>query len=96
MTTKATAEQVAAKLDDDGSKFWTGERSGEGAFLDEIAAEAGGRREQHEGRSSDEYRFVFPDGSVITVCGAGWDLGFTDCWCWDSTGHDEDCTAEAE
>jgi hypothetical protein len=88
-----TAETVAAKLDDDGSRFWTGSRAGDGAHLDELAKNRAGRREQREERSSDEYRWIFPDGSVVTVCGAAWDLGYADCWCWDGSGHDEGCEA---
>jgi hypothetical protein len=39
----------------------------------------------------DSYRFVFDDGSVITMHGGAWDLGYRQCWCWEGAGHGDDC-----
>jgi hypothetical protein len=43
-------------------------------------------------RPSDEWRAIFPDGSVITASGGAWDIGYPECWCWQGNGH-ESCTA---
>ncbi|MFN7132393.1 MAG: hypothetical protein ACK4N5_09930 [Myxococcales bacterium] len=84
MTTTATdttaAQQVAARLGDDGMSF----RTADGQSLRELA-DAHGARVQHGTDSSE--RYVFPDGSVITAVGGGWDFGFSDCWCWQGAGH---------
>jgi hypothetical protein len=36
---------------------------------------------------ADMTKYVFEDGSVITVASSGWDIGFLDCWCWQGEGH---------
>lgn len=36
-------------------------------------------------------RYVFHDGSVITVTGSFWDLGYDGCWCWQGLGHEVGC-----
>ena len=77
------AEAISALLHDDG-QCW---ESDDGRGLDELCSEHT-RRDVH-GR--DTYRYVFSDGSVITVAGDGWDLGYAGCYCWHGAGHHEDC-----
>lgn len=40
-------------------------------------------------------RYQFRDGSVVTVAGDAWDIGYPDCSCWQGVGHDERCEARA-
>ena len=44
-----------------------------------------------ERRDESTYKMVFADDTVITVISGVWDHGYRDCWCWESTGHLEDC-----
>lgn len=46
-------------------------------------------------------RYAFPDGSAIVVRhdpeamhGQCWDIGWADCWCWDTEGHVDGCPEE--
>ena len=88
-TSKTIADQISALLHDDGQR-WT---SDSGETLAELCAKRGPR---HITRADDE-RWVFEDGSVITACGGGWDLGYADCWCWQGAGHSDECSdGEAE
>lgn len=83
------AEQVAERFHNDGSRFIVA-----GLRLHDVATgNFGAKVERTETREST--RYTFPDGSVITVHPGGWDLGFPGCWCWQSTGHLDDCTARS-
>jgi len=82
------AEAIARQLDDDGTRW----RTEDGYTIDDLVRAFGGTVQHRSGRSSDEWRAIFPDGSVITASGGAWDLGFPECWCWQGNGH-ENCTA---
>lgn len=69
-----TAQQIAAQLGDDGTHFETSD----GRRLESLAEAAGGVRETCGAMT----RWAFPDESALTVSGAGWDIGFPNCWCW--------------
>ncbi len=84
------AEQLAERLHDAPSTTVPPWRTAEGQHLDDAARDAGARQENSEERS-DTYRWVFPDGSVLTVAGGGWDLGFPGCFCWRGAGHPDGC-----
>lgn len=88
MTGKAWthAHQIGARLHNDGQVF----ADNDGYTLDDMAGDLGGRKEQHP-RKPDVYRWVFGDGSVITVAGDAWDDGYSDCWCWAGVGHSDEC-----
>ncbi len=75
------AKQISKELDNDGQKFETDD----GRTLDYLCWM------QHTrcyGQGIDVYRYVFPDGSVITVCGDAWDFGYAGCFCFQSVGHE--------
>lgn len=89
------AQQISARLDDDGQKFVT--KDGTSIYeLCELAAEHRCCREEREGNT----RWVFKDGSAIVYNNMAWDFGFQDCWCMESDtrdGHYPDkCTALIE
>ncbi len=80
-----TAQKIADQFYNDGER-WT---DAEDNDLDDVC---------DENCSSPDYghlrtRWIFADGSAITSAGNGWDLGYSDCWCWQSVGHNEDCMA---
>ena len=76
-STPTIAETIAAALGDNGMTW----RTADGATLDQLAEQAGGELDRHP-RRPDVCRWIFPDGSVITAAGDGWDFGFATCWCW--------------
>jgi len=85
MTT--TAQEITARLHDDGSRLATDD----GRHIEDMLADAGADRETSPAEY-DLIRYTLPDGSVLTVrAGAGWDLGYAGCWCWQGAGHDEEC-----
>jgi hypothetical protein len=85
---RTIAEAIANEFVD-GTR-WTCAR---GTTMDEYIALHDARVEHRPGRaSSDEWRAVFADGSVITACGGAWDVGHPECWCWQGNGH-EHCSA---
>lgn len=71
------AETIAASLGDNGT-IW---RTDDGVSLDQLAEAADAEVDRHP-RKPDVCRWTFPDGSVITAAGEGWDFGFATCWCW--------------
>lgn len=83
-----TAEQISALLRDDG-QVW---EAADGRSFDELIAEHGGTSAWRDGfQTGDVVRHTFPDGSVITVAGDGWDFGYPECFCWQGAGHTEEC-----
>ena len=84
------AQQIAAKLRNDGQCFATAD----GVSLAELANETCGQEESATIRQSHLTRWVFPDESVILICERHWDFGFADCWCSESDGphHPQHCT----
>jgi hypothetical protein len=89
-TLGTSAEDIARLLDNDGTR-WTCDMG----TLDDLVRTFGGIVQHRSGRSSDEWRAVFPDGSVITASGGAWDIGYAECWCWQGNGH-EHCSAAGE
>jgi len=83
------AAQISHLFDDDGQHF----TADNGIELSKICADFAGVQGTTRDSEHGE-RYVFPDDSVITIAGAGWDLGYPDCWCWQGTGHIE-CGAAA-
>jgi len=81
--TKTEAERISDMFDD-GQSFETPD----GEDLTAICGKAA-LTSTIEGH--DRQRFVFSDGSAITVAGNAWDLGYGDCWCWQGIGHDGNC-----
>ena len=84
-----TAHEVGARYGDDGQRW----EDADGVLLGDACLEAGAQPRVNEANSS-LIRFTFSDGSALTIAGGGWDYGYADCWCWDGTGHDEDCAEE--
>jgi hypothetical protein len=83
-TTAETAAQISAILGDDG-QCW---RAPDGeTTLDTLCRDRGARVD----RDGDRTRYTFEDRSVILDDGGGWDLGYTDCYCWQGAGHSDDC-----
>lgn len=79
------AQQLADLLGNDGLRF----RADDGRDFDEIVAALGGSTvEWRDGYwAGHVFRHVLRDGSVITVAGDAWDLGFAECYCWQGEGH---------
>ena len=85
-----TAEQIAKRFGDNGLSF----TDSSGVTLDDACHEIACRVRHPVDHGTR--RYLFSDGSAITIAhDAAWDLGYTDCWCWQGQGHDEDCTAES-
>ena len=83
-TALTVADLVADLLDNDGQKF----ESQAGNSLQDMCEVLGGFMES---RGADR-KFSFPDGSCITISeGTAWDVGYEDCWCWQSIGHSDNC-----
>jgi len=90
-TTKTTAEQVAEIFHNDGMT-WTVEINGEDLDLVDAMRQYGG--ELDEIGPDREERWLFADGSVITLAEEAWDLGYTGCFCWSGIGHNAGCNSE--
>jgi len=88
--TKTTAERISRRFKDDGLRF----RDPDGAQLEDVCREAGGRRDRED--ESDSTRYTFADGSVLTLTGEVWDLGFPGCFCWQGGGHTDECAGECD
>ena len=82
--TKTTAEKISEKFSNDGQCF----TNAAGEELDDVC-EAHTRPDYRDGYGTDTYRYTFDDGSVITIAGDGWDLGYPGCYCWQGVGHDD-------
>jgi hypothetical protein len=75
-----TAQTISTILGNDGQRWTTLPPSGR--TFDTLVEDAHARIEQDSGPLPYRTRYSFPDGSVLTVAGAAWDLGFPECWCW--------------
>lgn len=84
--TKTIAERISRRFDD--GQRW---RDANGTSLEDACTEANGRLDRSD--EDDKDRYTFPDGSVLTLCDGGWDLGYPDCFCWQGGGHGDDCPA---
>ena len=84
-----TAHEVGARYGDDGQRF----EDADGVWISDACETSGVQVDQNWGREMT--RYTFDDGSVITVAGGGWDYGYADCWCWDGTGHSDECSEVA-
>jgi hypothetical protein len=82
-----TAQQIAEQFGNDGQK-WADER---GNGLEVVCADHGATAEWQHGDLCGSVRYTFPDGSIITVAGDGWDLGYAGCFCWQGAGHQDSC-----
>lgn len=81
----STARRISELLDNDGQCWETTD----GRSLDALCREERVTVAYRGGDpGSDTYRYDFADGSVITVAGGGWDLGYPDCYCWQGAGVD--------
>jgi hypothetical protein len=88
-TLGTSAEDIARQMGHDGTRW----RTDDGRTLDGLVQTFGGTVQHRPGRSSDEWRAIFPDGSAITASGGAWDIGYPECWCWQGNGH-ESCSAD--
>ena len=88
---KSSAEKISEIMGNDGQTWETPD----GLTLVEVIESRGGRRDYTNRRrrhsTDDTTCYDLPDGSVITVAGGGWDLGYPECTCWRGTGHADDC-----
>ena len=79
------AQQIAAALDNDGQQWRTRPTDyTEPVTFNELIERLGGASVSwRDGwQTGDVYSYEFSDGSVITVAGDAWDIGFSDCYCW--------------
>jgi hypothetical protein len=79
------AQQIALALDNDGQQWRTRPTDdSEPQTFNELVEQHGGASvDWRDGfRTGDVHRLTFDDGSIITVAGGAWDLGFADCYCW--------------
>jgi len=105
-TTTTTAQQIAARYAD-GMRWWRTVSDTDSAALHEVAASRGGldvnlsdecreaaiREDWRDGpRTGTVLRYTFADGSVITCAGDAWDFGYSECYCWQDSGHADVCT----
>ena len=79
---KSSAQQISDRYKNDGQCFI----DTDGGEIEDACASSG-QTEKNDAWT----RFTFPDGSVITVAGDGWDLGFECCHGWQGAGHSSDC-----
>ena len=82
----STAERISEMFADDG-QVW---KTADGRILEIVCGDELGVVVDFgpHGAVSDIERFIFEDGSVITIAGDGWDFGYRDCFCWTGAGHD--------
>jgi len=79
MTNNSVAQQIAQALDNDGQQWRTRPTDdSEPRTFDDLIEQHGAYIQPWR----DKCRFTFDDGSIITVAGDAWDLGFADCYCW--------------
>jgi hypothetical protein len=79
------AQQIAAALDNDGQQWRTRPTDyTEPVTFNELIERLGGASVSwRDGWQTGDVRsYEFSDGSVITVAGEAWDIGFPDCFCW--------------
>ena len=82
------AERFADLFGYDG-QIWTTKDGN--AFMD-LLEEFNAKAEWRDGfRVGEVIRHTFADGSVILETGGGWDLGYSDCFCMNGAGHNDDC-----
>jgi hypothetical protein len=79
------AKRLSARFRDDGQRF----RDDSGVNIEDALREMGARLDRDD--ASDSNRWTLADGSVVTVSGGGWDLGYAGCFCWQGEGHASDC-----
>ncbi|MBF0108130.1 MAG: hypothetical protein HQL76_03010 [Magnetococcales bacterium] len=77
------AATLARRCDDDGHRFQTAD----GEFLDALCGASAVRVEEGFGKK----RFVFADGSAITMGDGSWHVGFASCFCIRAMGHFPGC-----
>jgi hypothetical protein len=85
MPATTIAYQVSAALGHDGQQWSTRPTDGgDSLTFDDLIAQYGGASVAwRDGvRTGDVYSLAFSDGSVITVAGDAWGLGFPGCFCW--------------
>jgi hypothetical protein len=85
----STADYIAAMLHGDGQVY----QADDGRSLDELCYEAGGALTYRDGHGTDVSRYMFADGSAITVSGTAWDIGRPCCYAWASVDHEDSCEA---
>jgi len=81
------AKGIADKFKNDGTVF----KTNDGQSLEAVC----GQEAEQIVSGPDCRRWTFPDGSVITLAGDAWDIGYPHCWCWQGAGHVGSCDEEA-
>jgi hypothetical protein len=79
------AQQIADALDNDGQQWRTRptDDTEPETFHQLVGRHGGSSISWRDGWATGDVRsHTFSDGSVITVCGEAWDIGFPDCFCW--------------
>jgi hypothetical protein len=75
----STAQAIAARLGNDGTRFQTDD----GATLDALAREAGADvQDRSDGAEIKARRYLFADGSAIVEAGAAWDIEGAEPFSW--------------
>ena len=92
----STAEDISAIFGDDGQVFQAPFGEGMHRTLDSVSNDHKASVEWRDGMGTGTYRYTYPDGSVITVAGDGWDFGYPCCYCWQGAGHTQECIDERE
>lgn len=82
------AQRIANLFRNDGQCFEV-----DGVGLSDICADNSAYKRDPD-RCGTTERYTFRDGSVITICGDGWDFGYPDCFCWHECGHTEECAGD--
>lgn len=82
-----TAQRISAALLDNGAPWKTSDGR---SFNDLIYEHEHARDIEPNGKA---VRYVFMDGSTITVAQGVWDLGYEHCFCWQGTEHMTGCEA---
>ena len=77
------AEQIASQYDDDGQIF----ADFDGTEIEDVCR----KKSTLVDEDGDHQRFTFSDGSILTISGAAWDLGFPCCYGWQGGDHSDDC-----
>lgn len=86
--TLTTAQEISEFFDNDGQCFEMDEAS-----LVTVCQKHAVRVDRRDTSSTVDgsQRYIFADDSAITVHEDAWDLGFTDCWCWESAPDLDNC-----
>jgi hypothetical protein len=89
------AEKIAKQFGNDGQRFWIDDPDDPQAeiHLGSVCEANGGVPDYRDGRvGADTVAYRFADGSVLTIAGDCWGIGYPECYCHQDADHNDYCT----